>query len=262
MVSSWNMDLTLQLLISMKKTNGLQILLFLITAVTLTSCAPEAELTSTISESVTFSGIENSELNEQLAKTGTGKMAIQDLNNYIAAGYSVSIKGTTAAALIAENGHDGGKYDMNVEKKKITIFINSALPANEQAHVIVHELSHIKDDVVVEKVLAGYPNAKSMTNYLISSYKYRSINEFDPKAIKFVLTTLFCTEARAYSQNQKLVIEGLSTDFFSLGNNAAEFIDQNYIKQFKTSYASQAPQLYSWCINKPSMEEVTKQLVW
>lgn len=256
------MDLCLQSSVLMKTKNSFKIILLALTALALTSCAPEPQQPGVISEAVTFTGINKDEITEQLSKTSTGNQAINDLNSYIVSGYTLTIQATSAYVLAADNGYDGGKYEMDAAGKKIKILINASLPASEQAHIIVHEISHIKDDLLIEKFLTKYPDVKSMSNYFVTSYKYKNLNTFDPKIVKYVLTTLFCTEARAYAQNQKLANEGFESDFIVTGSEVPKFIDQTYIRQFKTSYASQAVQLHAWCLNQPSMEEIQKKLVW
>ncbi len=204
--------------------------------------------------------VDSSSAKSVLSQTSTGKNSLADIERLKNQGYSISYVTLSGSEIQAINGHKGGGYKIN--GKLITIYINSSLGVQDQAHVIVHELVHIKDDIEIDQSLQSYAYVSSAAQDFVSNYSVKGIGSFDQRVVSYVLGTLFCTEMRAYSQNQQLSNEGTQTSYFAKGNTQAQFIDQNYIVQFGTSYGSSASSMGSWCSNFSTMSQIQSQLVW
>lgn len=195
-----------------------------------------------------------------LSNTSTGSQAVSDLNSLRSQGYTFSYLSVSSSDIQDINGHNGGGYKMT--GSSITIFINNTLSTQEQTHVIAHELVHIKDELETDQFLHSYPYVSSAAQNFVSNYKSQGISSFDSRVISHVLGTLFCTETRAYSRNQQLANEGLSTNYFAHGAALAQFIDKTYIARFGTSYGASADSMASWCLSNSSMTQIQSQLIW
>ena len=199
-------------------------------------------------------------VNQQLSKVSSGQQTLNDMNSLKNNGYNIQIQFASQSELQAMNGHTGGGY--KITGNTITLYIYNSLSTQEQAHVVAHEMVHVKDDLQIDSVLNQYPNVKSAAENFVSRYSIAGINSFDQNVVSYVLGTLFCTEARAYTKNQLLANEGLSTENFAKGTSLPQFIDQNYISRFGTQYGSNANSMSSWCLSKSSMTDIQYQLVW
>ncbi|MDG0815591.1 hypothetical protein NWE73_04390 [Bdellovibrio sp. PAP01] len=195
-----------------------------------------------------------------LSKTSTGNQSLGDLTTLRNQGYTISYLSMSSSDIQSVNGHNGGGY--KISGSAITIYVSNGLASQEQAHVIAHELVHIKDDLEVDFYLRSYPYVSTASQNFVSTYKTQGVNNFDQRVVSYVLGTLFCTEARAYSRNQQLANEGLQTNFFAKGSSLPQFIDQAYIAKFGVSYGSYANNMASWCLSNSSMTQIQGQLVW
>ncbi len=158
------------------------------------------------------------------------------------------------------NGHSGGGFSRT--GAKIRIYINSNLSESEKAHVIAHELVHIADDFEIDQSLKNYFSISAAAKDFITNHKANGIQSFDEKVVSYVLGTLFCAEARAYTKNQNLAEQGLTTTVANHGSELSQLIDQNYIQQFGTSYGNSTEQMKNWCLERNSMSEIQSALVW
>lgn len=194
-----------------------------------------------------------------LSKTLTGNKTVIELNQLRNQGYQISYFFIDSGEIQAMNGHSGGGY--KITGNTVSIYINSGLSTQEQAHVIAHEIVHINDDIEIDQFLKSYPYVSTAAQNFVTSYKTKSLDQFDQRAVSYVLGTLFCTEVRAYSRNQQMANEGLPTSYFAKGDSISEFIDQNYIAKFGTSYGASASTMTPGCLGS-SMTQIQRQLVW
>lgn len=204
--------------------------------------------------------LDSSSAESLLSKTSTGNQSLSDLTSLRNQGYTISYLSMGSSDIQSINGHDGGGYKIN--GAAITIYISNSLSTHEQAHVIAHELVHIKDDLEVDQYLRSYPYVSAVAQNFVNNYKSQGVNNFDQRVVSYVLGTLFCTETRAYSRNQQLASEGLQTNYFAKGSSQAQFIDQKYISKFGVNYGSSANSMASWCLSNSSMTQIQSQLVW
>ncbi len=220
----------------------------------LVGCPPYSE-TKVQTKPDNFSHVES-----LLSKTFSGQDSISYLNHLRSQGYSISFQLVAASEMTAMNGHSGGGFQRN--GSEIIIFANNSLNEVEQAHVVAHELVHIKDDFEVDQFLQYRTDIDSAAQDFVNNYQSRGTNTYDPRLVDYVLGTLFCSEVRAYTKNQNLSDQGLQTSFFAKGNQLPQFVDQNYIRQFNTSYGSSATAMKNWCLSFSSMTNIQNGLAW
>ena len=244
----------------MKNYNKCALIVAVFSALLTSSCIPQMEKGNGQTVTANSGNVDIDVINQQLSKVSTGQQTLNDMNSLKNSGFNIQIQFASQAELQAMNGHTGGGF--KILGNTITIFINNTLSSQEQAHVIAHEMVHVKDDQQIDSVLNQYPNVKSAAEDFVSRYSTSGINSFDQRVVSYVLGTLFCTEARAYTKNQLLANEGLSTENFAKGASLPQFIDQNYISRFGTQYGSNANSMSAWCLSKNSMTDIQNHLVW
>ncbi len=198
----------------------------------------------------------------QLSKTSTGQLALDYMNHLKNLGYKIEISYKSESEIASLGGHNGGSYD--IKDMSIRININKDFNSSEQAHVIAHELQHVQDEFETNSFLKAYPHIeKSAQDFVDRLNAGKDLVDVDPKAMSFVAATLFCTEARAYTVNQKLYTEGLKTDYFYHSDNQLGlFIDQKYISVLGQSYGADSGAMLQWCRSFDKISDVQKQLVW
>ncbi len=223
--------------------------LLLITILMFSGCIPQMEKGSG-EVLITNTSADITAIGNELSKTSTGQQTVSDMTSLKNQGYTIQVYFVSTAELQAMNGHTGGGYKIN--GSVISIYINNGLSKEENAHVVAHEMIHVKDDLEIEQFLVQYPNVRSAAENFVRNYKTQSLSSFDQNAVSYVLGTLFCTETRAYTKNQMLLNEGLTTTQFA-HTNLPQFIDENYIYKFGTRYGTSASSMASWCLNKNSM---------
>ena len=211
------------------------------------------------SDSQDNSSPENS-LEDVLSKTSTGNESVSYLNQLRSQGYNVQFLLASTAEIDSLNGHGGGGFER--KGSQIKIYINDDLSETEQAHIVAHELIHIKDDFEIDQFLQTHSYIDSASEDFIANHQNRGINNFDSKVVNYVLGTLFCTEVRAYTKNQTLNDQGLTSNLFSKANQLPQFVDQNYIYRFNVSYGSSAMSMKNWCLSFNSMSSIQNQLSW
>jgi len=192
-----------------------------------------------------------------LSKSFTGQEALASMDQLKRSGYPISYQFSTEAEVQSRNGHSGGAFSRN--GNEIVIYINRSLNNLDQAHVVLHQLSHIKDDFEIDETLKRYPHVDAAAREYIRNSGY---GPFDYRVSTYVLGTLFCSEARAHYKNQTFQAEGAFSAFVVKGPELAQYIDQNYISKYHTSYGSAAESMKSWCLNRSSMLEIQNALVW
>lgn len=196
-----------------------------------------------------------------LSTTSTGSQALGDLQQLRGQGYQVQYQSLNSGELQSLNGHSGGGY--KIVGSSITIYLNNSLTStSEQTHVIAHELVHIKDDLETDQYLRSFPYVATASQNFVSNYKTQGVDSFDSRVVSYVLGTLFCTEARAYTRNQQLANENMTTSTFAKGAYLPQFIDQNYIQKFGKSYGASASAMTNWCLTNSSMTQIQRQLIW
>jgi hypothetical protein len=221
------------------------------------SCIPQMEKGSGQAVITNSGNVDQDAINQQLVKVSTGQETLNDMTSLKNSGYNIQVQFASQSELQAMNGHTGGGY--KISGSTIVLFINNALSTQEQAHVVAHEMVHVKDDLQIDSVLNQYPNVRSAAEDFVSRYRTAGLNSFGEDVISYVLGTVFCAEARAYTKNQQLSNEGLTTENFSKGASLPQFIDQNYISKFGTQYGPNANVMNEWCLSKRSIQN---QLVW
>lgn len=199
-------------------------------------------------------------LEAQLSKTSTGSESLSYLNQLRSAGYNVQFLLASTAEIDSLNGHGGGGFERN--GSGIKIFINNGLNETDQAHVVAHELVHIKDDLEIDQFLKTRSYIDSAAQDFIANHQSQGTNNFDSNVVNYVLSTLFCAEIRAYTKNQTLNDQGLRSNLFTKGSQLPQFVDQNYIYQFNVSYGSSATSMKNWCLSYSSMSAIQNQLAW
>lgn len=236
--------------------------LFMASVLTLlfTGCPPYEDNSLETQNQEAILSADTALISQQLSKTSTGRQVLNDVQALDYQGYVLKVYLTSEVDIQNLNGHNGGGFRIN--DRNITIYINNKLNIQEQAHVIAHEVIHIKDDLAVDNFLNQYPYVKSNAEDFVSRYSTTSLSSFDNRVVNYVLGTLFCTEMRAYTKNQQLANEGLATSYFTKGSSLPAFIDENYIYRFKTHYGSNANAMGSWCLSQSSMLTIQSQLVW
>ncbi len=195
-----------------------------------------------------------------LSKTFSGQDSVAYLNQLRSQGYSISFQLVAGSEINSINGHSGGGFKRN--GSEITIYATNSLNENEQAHVAAHELVHIRDDFEVDQFLQYRSDIDSAAQDFVNNYQARGTNSYDSRLVDYVLGTLFCSEIRAYTINQNLSDQGLTTSFFAKGNQLPQFVDQNYIRQFNTSYGNSATAMKNWCLSSSSMTNIQNSLAW
>ena len=156
---------------------------------------------------------------------------------------------------------NGGGFQRN--GSEIIIHINNSLSETEQAHVVAHELVHVKDDFEIDQFMQNHSYIDSATQDFMKNYQYHGTNSYDSKIVQYVLGTLFCSEVRAYTKNQNLNDQGLITSLFAKGNQLPDFIDQNYMQKFNVSYGqAAATSMQTWCLTFSSMASIQNSLAW
>lgn len=236
----------------MKKQIQLLSLIMLLCA--LTGCPPYSETQVQVQPAA------ESNIESLLSKTSTGSTSVAYLNQLRNQGYSIKFQFVSSSEINSINGHDGGGFRRN--SSEIIIYINNNLSETEQAHVVAHELVHVKDDFEVDQFLQGRSYIDSAAQNFVNNYQYNGTNSYDTKTVSYVLGTLFCSEVRAYTKNQILNDQGLSASLFDKGNQLPQFIDQNYIHQFNVSYGSSATSMKNWCLSFSSMTAIQNSLAW
>lgn len=228
--------------------------LSILTVLLFTGCPPYSET------KINDPAPAGSNIESLLSKTSSGQDSVNYLNQLRQQGYNVEYVFASEAQITSLNGHNGGGFKR--QGSAISIYINNGLGENEQAHVVAHELVHIKDDLEIDQVLKSYSYIDYAAQDFVSNYKYRDINDFDQNAVSYVTGTLFCAEARAYTKNQILYNQGLSTSYMAHGSNLGQHIDQTYITQFGVSYGNSAIQMQNWCLGFSSMTAIQNALIW
>lgn len=220
----------------------------------LTGCPPYSE-TKVQTQPTAESNVES-----LLSNTSTGNDSIAYLNQLRSQGYSIKFQLISSSEIKSVNGHNGGGFQRN--GSEIIIYINNSISETEQAHVVAHELVHVKDDFEVDQFLQSRSYIDSAAQDFINNYQYNGTNSYDSKIVNYVLGTLFCSEVRAYTKNQTLNDQGLNTSLFAKGNQLPQFIDQNYIHQFNVSYGNSANSMKNWCLSFSSMTAIQNNLAW
>ncbi len=198
----------------------------------------------------------------QLSKTSTGQLALDYLNHLKNLGYKIEISYKSESEITSLGGHNGGSYD--IKDMTIKININKDFNSSEQAHVIAHELQHVQDEFETNSFLKDYPHVEKSAQDIVNRLNEgKDLADVDAKEVSFVSATLFCTEVRAYSVNQRLTAEGLKTDYFYHSNGElGSFIDQKYISVLGQSYGADSGAMLQWCRSFDKISDVEKQLVW
>ncbi|OFZ31739.1 MAG: hypothetical protein A2622_03995 [Bdellovibrionales bacterium RIFCSPHIGHO2_01_FULL_40_29] len=230
----------------------------LVSFLALTACPPYAHEENPLP--VTQTSANSDAINQQLSKTSTGQQTLNSMNALVNRGYTIQIQLLSQAEIQNINGHSGGGY--KIDGNTVSIYLNNALSITDQSHAVAHEVVHINDDLEIDQFLIQYPHVKSSSEDLITRYKTTSLSSFDERVISYVIGTLFCAEARAYTINQQLANEGLNTELFAKGNTLPQFIDQNYISRFGTQYGSNANAMSAWCLSQSSMTDIQYQYIW
>lgn len=198
-------------------------------------------------------------MSNEFLNTSLGKEFTSDLNSLEIQKYSIQINFVSDSEIRALNGHGGGGY--SIENNLINIYVLEEMSDDDNAHVLVHELVHIQDDLEIQKFLVAHPVVNLAAENFVENYKTQSFSSFEKKTTSYVLSTLFCSEARAYTKNKVLANEGVLTNKFT-PSDLPTFIDENYIKPFGTRYGSKANAMFAWCLSKPSMKDIQDSLIF
>lgn len=227
----------------------------------MSSCIPQMESPSGNVNLSSASDADMDTISLQLSKVYSGRQVLNDINALKNNGYTVQFKLASQADLQSLNGHTGGGF--TISDTNIIIYINNLISIQEQAHVVAHEMVHILDDKQIESIHKSYPHVRVAAEDFVLRYSTTSINSFNQRVVSYVLGTLFCTEARAYTKNQLLHNEGLYTNVIPISAaTMPQMIDQNYIKRFGTQYGSKASAMFNWCLNQASMTNIQYKLIW
>ncbi len=142
------------------------------------------------------------------------------------------------------------------------VFLATELDETTLVHVLAHELSHVIDDHEVDQALASHPDIDQMAKSTIQHLAAGEIQTLNPANVTYVLDTLFCSEARAYTKNQLLLQEGLANEKMNLvTSQMAVHIDATYIQRYNTSFGSNSQTLLDWCLRFNSMKDIQQQLI-
>lgn len=176
----------------------------------------------------------------------------------------IEIKALNQAQLESVNGADGGGIRLN-EKGQFEILVNEDLENHNLAHALAHESRHIADEKESESYLSSQPQFKEeierITYLLYNGESKRAFFE-SPKTTSFVLLSLYCTELRAYSINEKLERDGLmSMNRLLKKVGLSSFIEKSYLNRYGIKFEKTLLQnAHHNCEKSPSFAQYQKQL--
>ncbi|PIU00795.1 MAG: hypothetical protein COT74_02525 [Bdellovibrionales bacterium CG10_big_fil_rev_8_21_14_0_10_45_34] len=146
----------------------------------------------------------------RLSSTTTGAQSLAVLKNLENSGSIASIDGIESAT---ESGHQGGIREN--ENGSFSILLPQAADADSLAHALIHETSHIYDEISMKPVMAEYPEVNAAMEELAKAIKEKRIAGYvdsDEKEMlmEFFVTSLLFSEVKAYQTNLALEKEGIS----------------------------------------------------
>lgn len=192
----------------------------------------------------------------------SGKSLLQKISDLQSQGLRLTVQFRKKDDMrsLSEGNFAEGYFNFSQGVYKISI--NAEMDSGTTTHILAHELKHVIDDHEIELIYNQSPDLNTMAQSTIQHLQAGEIKQLDAKPVSYVLNTLFCSEARAYTLNKQLIEEGLYNEKLNLvSTQLAEHIDATYIQRYQTTFGSNKSAMLNWCLHFNSMTEIQNNLI-
>lgn len=192
----------------------------------------------------------------------SGKSLLQKISQLQSQGLQLTVQFQKKQDMRALSEGNLAEGYLNFSQGVYKIIINAEMDSSTTTHTLAHELSHVIDDFETDLISKQYPDLDPMARSTVQHLEAGEIKQLDSKNVSYVLNTLFCTEARSYNLNSRLIEEGLYNEKLSLISvQMAQHIDATYIQRYQTTFGSNKDAMLNWCLQFNSMTEIQNNLI-
>ena len=198
----------------------------------------------------------------EIEKYPTGKAVMEKIRALQNNGVSITTqlqRATDMRAMGTDSVTEGYIENTN---GKYNVMLSEELDLSTMAHALTHELVHVLDDHDTDEALRSHTDYQTNIQYTVQRMQAGETDQLNQSQVSYVLASVFCAEARAYTANQRLLEEGLmNSKMQEVTSQLATHIDSTYIQRFNTSYGANKQAMLEWCLSMSSMLVIQNSLI-